>query len=165
MTSFRIRPRFRIEVELTPEELKERFRERIAQPGAPCTAAYFPEHIVLRLPIEEQHLWSPQLELALEEQEGGALIRGLYGPKPQVWTFFAFAYGALGVLGLFIGIIGTSQLGLGLPAHILWVLPLLAGIALFLYILSQTGQKLGAEQTFTLHHFFEETVNKKVGIG
>ncbi len=153
-----------MEVELTPDEVKERFRERIAQPGSPCTAAYFPEHVILRLPIEEQHLWSPQLELALEAKENGALIRGMYGPKPQVWTFFTIAYGAIGVLGLFIAIIGFSQLSLGMPAHVLWVLPVLAGAAVFLYMLSQTGQKLGAEQTFTLHHFFEETLNNKTPI-
>ncbi len=164
MTSFRIRPRFQLSVKMQPEEIKERFRLRIAEPGAPCTAAYFPQHIILRLPEEEQHFWSPRLELALEAQDEGTLIRGLYGPSPQVWTFFTIAYGAIGTLALFIGIIGTSQLMLDLPGHILWVLPVLAGIALFLYVASQTGQKLGAEQTFTLHHFFEHTIAHKVPV-
>ena len=164
MTSFRIRPRFRLQVDIQPEEVKERFRKGTAVPGAPCTAAYFPEHIILRLPEEEQHFWSPRLELALEEQSEGTLIRGLYGPSPQVWTMFTIAYGATGTLALFIAIIGTSQLMLDLPGHVLWALPVLGGFALFLYLASQTGQKLGAEQTFTLHHFFEHTVGKKVPV-
>jgi hypothetical protein len=37
-------------------------------------------------------------------------------------------------------------------------------IAVILYVFSQVGQKLGAEQTFTLHHFFEEVVHQKVHI-
>jgi hypothetical protein len=67
-------------------------------------------------------------------------------------------------LALFVTIIGTSQLMLELPGRILWILPFLGGMGFFLYILSQTGQKLGAEQTFTLHHFFEYTMERKTPV-
>jgi len=164
MTSFRIRPRFRVEVELTPDEIKSRFREQIEHPEAPCIAAFFPQHIILRLPKEEQHFWSPCLELSLEEQENHTMIRGLYGPNPQVWTMFTLVYGAIGVLALFISIIGVSRVTLDMPAPILWVLPVLGAAALLMYIFSQTGQKLGAEQTFTLHHFFEKTVHQRAQV-
>ncbi len=165
MTSFRIRPRFRMAVDLSAEEVKALFQERIAAPDSPCEAAFFPEHIILRFALSDQHFWSPRLELALEEQEsGGTLIRGLYGPSPQIWTFFMIAYGAIGTLALFIAIIGFSRLSLGMTAHILWVLLVLGGGALFLYLMSQTGQKLGADQTFTLHHFFEDVVRRKTAI-
>lgn len=164
MTSFRIRPRFRVTVPMMPEDIKNRFREKLAMPECPCEASFFPQHIVLRLPEEARHLWSPKLEISLEPSEEGTLIRGLYGPSQQVWTFFTIGYGAIGVLALFITIIGTSQLMLDLPGHILWVLPFLGGVALFLYLLSQTGQKLGAEQTFTLHHFFEHTLELKTPV-
>jgi hypothetical protein len=84
MTSFRIRPRFRVIVPLAPEDVKDRFRERITPGGAPCEASFFPQHIILRLPEDTRHLWSPRLEIALESHEEGTLIRGLYGPSPQV---------------------------------------------------------------------------------
>lgn len=164
MTSFRIRPRFRVEVEWTQEEIKSHFKERLEQPGAPCVAAFFPQHIILRLPPEDRHFWSPCLELSLEEQGDHTMIRGLYGPNPQVWTMFILAYGAIGVLALFIAIIGVSRVTLDMPAPILWALPVLGGAALVLYIFSQTGQKLGAEQTFTLHHFFEDTVHHRARV-
>ncbi len=164
MTSFRIRPRFRVVVPMAPEDVKDRFRERITPGESPCEASFFPQHIILRLPEDTQHLWSPRLEIALEPHEEGTLLRGLYGPSPQVWTFFTIGYGAIGILSLFITIIGTSQLMLELPGRILWVLPFLGGMGLFLYILSQTGQKLGAEQTFTLHHFFEHTMERKTPV-
>lgn len=164
MTSFRIRPRFRVVVPMAPEDVKDRFRAQITPQEAPCEASFFPQHIILRLPEDTRHLWSPRLEIALEPHEEGTLLRGLYGPSPQVWTFFTIGYGAIGVLSLFITIIGTSQLMLELPGRILWVLPFLGGMAFILYILSQTGQKLGAEQTFTLHHFFEHTMERKTPV-
>ncbi|MBE2206649.1 MAG: hypothetical protein IAE84_03635 [Saprospiraceae bacterium] len=164
MTSFRIRPRFRVEVEMKPEEIKTHFRERLEQPGAPCVAAFFPQHVILRVPPEERHFWSPCLELSLEEEGDHTLIRGLYGPNPQVWTMFILIYGAIGVLALFITIIGVSRVMLDMSAPVLWALPVLGGAALLLYIFSQTGQKLGAEQTFTLHHFFEDTVHHRAPV-
>jgi len=88
----------------------------------------------------------------------------LYGPNPQVWTMFILIYGAIGVLALFITIIGVSRVMLDMSAPVLWALPVLGGAALLLYIFSQTGQKLGAEQTFTLHHFFEDTVHHRAPV-
>ncbi len=164
MTSFRIRPRFRLQVAMPPETVRSRFEHACTAPGAACEAAFLPQHIILRLPEAEQHFWSPRLELALEAVEEGTLIRGLYGPSPQVWTMFTIAYGAIGTLALFITVIGASQLMLGLPGHIMWVLPVLGGAALFLYLAGQTGQKLGASQTFTLHHFFEQTLGVKTPV-
>jgi hypothetical protein len=164
MTSFRIRPRFRMTVALSPEAIKSRFQETINTDAAPCIAAFMPAHIILRIPPQEQHFWSPNLELSLQETESGTIIRGLYGPNPQVWTMFTIAYGAMATLSMFISIIGFSQLSLGMEAPVLWVLPVLGSIALLLYILSQTGQKLGAEQTFVLHHFFEGTLMQKVPV-
>jgi hypothetical protein len=164
MTSFRIRPRFSVQTNMAPDAVKLRFSEALTRPDASFEGAFFPQHIILRLPEDARHLWSPRLEIALEPHDEGTLIRGLYGPSPQVWTFFTISYGAIGVLALFVTIIGTSQLMLDLPGHTLWALPLLGGIALFLYMLSQTGQKLGAEQTFALHHFFEDTLTVKTPV-
>ncbi|MBK7476471.1 MAG: hypothetical protein IPN20_04140 [Haliscomenobacter sp.] len=162
MTSFRIRPRFRMEVEESPKEVEARFRKRAEAQGAPCSIVFFPQYIVLTPPVAEQQFWSPRLEVHLEEQGSGTFIRAWYGPSPHVWTFFTLGYGAIAILMLFLGIMGFSQWSLGMNAPILWALPVLAGAAVFLYIMGQTGQKLGAEQTFDLHHFFEETMNRKV---
>jgi len=164
MTSFRIRPRFQVTVPNTPTQVEEGFKIRLAQPACPCIGRVIPGHTVLKIPAESQHYWSPQLDLSIEPHEEGTLIRGLYGPNPSVWFMFAFGYGAVAILGMFIAIIGFSQVSLGNNAPVLWALPVLGGIAIGLYIASQIGQKLGAEQTFTLHHFFEETIHARVHI-
>ena len=41
---------------------------------------------------------------------------------------------------------------------------LLAMAALVLYLVAQFGQKIGAEQMFTLHHFFEDSIGHRIHI-
>lgn len=165
MTSFRIRPRFQLRSDKSPEEIQTRIRSRLSdRVNCNCAGTVIPNHIVLRIPVTEEHYWSPQLTLNLEEDEEGTLIRGLYGPKPSVWTMFTFAYVALGVALTFILFLGLSRYSLGMDSSILWmgVIPPLLGLGL--YVSSQMGQKMGAEQTFTIHHFLEETLDERVQI-
>ncbi|GAB4408960.1 MAG: hypothetical protein OHK0053_35740 [Microscillaceae bacterium] len=165
MTSFRIRPRFRKEVALSPEQIRAAFRHKLSQEDTGCTVTFFTHHILLKVAPEAQHYWSPQLDLSMEETENGTLIRGLYGPKPAVWTLFTFAYMVLGIFATFALMVGFSRWSLGLDAPILWLMPVFAGLAFLLYLGSQLGQKLGAAQLFLLHHLFEEIIRERVGIG
>ncbi|MBK8654776.1 MAG: hypothetical protein IPN20_12930 [Haliscomenobacter sp.] len=131
MTSFRIRPRFRMEVEESPGG-----GSPLPEAGGGAGGAVFdcvlPQYIVLTPPVAEQQFWSPRLEVHLEEQGSGTFIRAWYGPSPHVWTFFTLGYGAIAILMLFLGIMGFSQWSLGMNAPILWALPVLAGAAVFL---------------------------------
>jgi hypothetical protein len=164
MTSFRIRPRFKAHSDKNQEQLLKHIKSELSKDERSCDGIVIPGHVTLMIKPQEQHYWSPQLQLTLEEHQNGTEVHGLYGPKPQVWTLFALSYLASGILFLFISIIGFSRLSLGLSAPILWALPVLAGISIFLYISSQLGQKLGAEQTFTLHHFMEEILEIRIHI-
>lgn len=164
MTSFRIRPRFQVETTHTIDEIQTRISQKLKEETTTCVGNIIHGHIVLRIPPDEQHYWSPQLSLTLETSDTGTLIRGLYGPSPNVWTLFTFSYATIGMLLMFISIIGFSQKNLGQTAPILWTLPVLLGIGIILYVMSQMGQKVGAEQTFTLHHFLEEAIDQRVHI-
>lgn len=164
MTSFRIRPRFKVFSNKTPIEIERALQQRLTTHRADCTGKIITNHITLCIPIENQHYWSPQLSLSLEEKENGTIIHGLYGPSPNVWTLFMFGYATSGILVLFVVITGTSKLSLGMSAYELWAVPVFVGIMIFLYISSQIGQKLGAEQTFTIHHFLEEAIEQRIHI-
>jgi len=114
---------------------------------------------------EEQHYWSPQLSLSMEEEtDGKTLIRGLYGPNPGVWLMFTFVHIATSVAAMFVLIIGLSNMSLGLSSMILWSLPVLAVISLIMYLIARAGRKMGEEQLFDLHHFFEQHFGEKVVI-
>jgi hypothetical protein len=165
--SVHIRPRFKQSSKLDMEELQTKIRTLLDAEGAQCTGTMITGHIVLRIPIEDRHFWSPQLSLSLEdldEPAGGTLIRGLYGPNPTVWALFAFGYSAIGFMALFISIIGFSQKNLGQAAPILWVLPFLFLGVIVLYLVAQAGQRLGADEMRTLHHFYENAVGERVEV-
>jgi hypothetical protein len=122
------------------------------------------DHITIRVNKSHRHFWSPQLSILMyrEPEDTETRLVGVYGPMPNVWTMFTLAYLAIGVLIVFISIIGFSQKALGHESSILYALPILGLIAVSMYIISQMGQKLGAAQTYAIHYFFEEAIGESV---
>lgn len=166
MTSFRLRPRFQIQTEEPEDSVVSKLRSKLESENHPFDEVVIPDHYILKVKSADQHYWSPQLNLKFTREEGDdtLLISGRYEPHPNVWTLFMILYLAIGVLALFIAVLGFSRMSLGLAAPILWILPVLAALAIFLYVLTQLGQKLGAEQTFDLHHFLEEAIGRDIHI-
>lgn len=164
MTSFRIRPKFEVPVEKGPEEIVKILKHHLELADHPYDSVEFPGHFIIKIKKENQHYWSPQLNLILEEQSNCCLLRGRYEPHPNVWTLFILLYLAISILILFIGILGFTRINLGLEAKVLWLLPLLGAMALGMYLVSQIGQKLGAEETFDIHHFLENSLEMKIHI-
>lgn len=164
MSSFRIRPRFRQQVNFSIDQIQSKILNETQQVNCQCNVSINDVFITIKLPENETQYWSPQLRLTLEENEEGTLIRGLYGPKPSVWAMFFYCYSAIGILAFFAGIYGLVQLSLDMPAPVLWTLPIMAISAIILYLFSQTGQKLGAQQMFTLHNFIETALKIKVRV-
>lgn len=166
MSSLHIRPRFKETYNLKPKDVVELVRKHLTELECGCSAKILPDFIVLNIRKQDQHFWSPQLSLSFELDEDGerTVIRGLYGPNPTVWAFFTYGYASIGILATFLGMYGFSQYSLGQEASILWSLPVLAVAALILYVVAQFGQKIGAEQMFTLHHFFEDSIGHRVHV-
>lgn len=164
MSSFRIRPRFRQHVKASFDDIQDRVKKNLEKNNNPYAVTYLPNQITLRVLPDDRHFWSPQLNITLEEKEEGTLIRGLYGPNPSLWAMFFFAYSALGVIILFAGMVVLSQLSLGMEAPLWWVIPVCASLIIIIYIIAQTGQKIGAQEMFDLHHFYESTLGEKVTI-
>jgi len=118
-------------------------------------ATIYPNH-------KDQHFWSPQLTITVEDLETGSLVRGLYGPKPTVWTMFIFFYATIGFSTMIVTLIGLSFLSLGKGVAILWLVPLLMLIFASLYLTAYLGQKFGQKQMTILHHFIEECLGEKL---
>lgn len=164
MSSFKLRPRFRKVCTGTIEEHTSDFKELFNQTddfdGSVATS-----FIKIRIATKDNHYWSPELSLMLEDHEKGTLIRGLYSPKSSVWTMFAFAYGTIALLlvGLLIwgGVVWQMNND---PSLLTMGVPVLLGIGLLVYLIAQFGQKIGAEQMFALHHFFEDSIKERVHI-
>ena len=152
---------------MKPEEVGELVRKHLAEMDCGCSAKILPDFIVLNIRPQDKHFWSPQLSISFvadEDDHDFTVIRGLYGPNPTVWALFTYGYAAIGIIATFLGMYGFSQYSLGQNAAVLWSLPVLAVMAMVLYIVAQFGQKIGAEQMFTLHHFFEDSIGHRIHV-
>ncbi len=156
-TPYRVRPRFQVETSYSVEDLAEKISIGLKKEDAPCKGKLIPGYATIYLPQKEQHYWSPQLSLTLEETENGSLLRGLYGPRPAVWTMFIFFYALICFAIFIISIVGLANLSLDKSGAILWLVPVLVVAFLSLYLVAYFGQKLGHDQMATLHKFIEES--------
>ncbi|WP_341226080.1 hypothetical protein [uncultured Arcticibacterium sp.] len=164
MTSIRSRPRFKKNISLEEEALKGKILSKLKDNSQGIKGGVYSNHFHLEIVQKDKHFWSPHLNVTLESTSEGTIIRGKYGPKPSLWAIFAFLYSSLGISFLFTAMAGLVKLSLNQDAQILWILPVLSLFILGLYIASQTGQKLGVEQTFRIHHFLEESLETRIEI-
>lgn len=155
-----IRPRFSEEVSLKKETALEHFKTQL-EASETVVASIWEHHIVLKIPQDEQHFWSPQLTVSFEEIDAGTQIRGLCGPRPSVWMMFVFFYFILGFTGVMVMIMGFAQMNLGLPAGILWLLPAIGVLTLMVFLTARMGQKLAKEEMERLFKFYQETLHSQ----
>jgi hypothetical protein len=165
MTSFRVRPKFKITAHKKVDEIVKLLNDKLNETTQPVEGKVFNTHGLLRIIPAQQHYWSPQLNISFEEtDENTTIIRGMYGPHPSVWAIFLMGYILFGLGVFFITMVGLVRLNLKLDASILWIVPFLLGGMGILWLMAQTGQKVGAEQTFQIHHFFEEAIDEQIHI-
>lgn len=148
----------------TVDEIIELVKEKLDNNSHNLQGFAMQDHITIRVNQSQRHFWSPQLSVIMyrESTDDATRLVGVYGPMPNVWTLFTMIYLAVAFLSVFISIIGFSQRALGNDAKILYALPLLATIAIGMYIFSQMGQKLAAAQTYAMHYFFQEALGENI---
>lgn len=165
MSSFRIRPHFRHVLGLDAESARERIVSRVSEQADRCEVRSFPGYVNLRVPEAEQRFWSPQLNLSLEADEAGrTVIQGTYGPNTNLWAIFLYGYLTVGVLGAVGTVLGLCQWMIDARPWGFWLLGGSLAVSTFLYLLAQTGQKLGVQQTFQLHQVVESALGGPVPV-
>lgn len=83
-----IRPRFHLQVDYSIEQIETRIKNGLTTGEFPCTGSIKHGFGVINIIKKDQHFWSPQLTVSIEKIEEQTEVRGLYGPKPSVWTMF-----------------------------------------------------------------------------
>ena len=155
----RLRPRFECIAPYRPSEVLTRLRAALEQPGARCCGGVFRDHAVLHVLPAEERVWSPFLSLDVGWHPDGTLVRGLYGPKPAVWSLFVASY-AISLFGaIFAGGFAFVQWTLGQPAWVALGLVALAGVgALVTWGFARYGQHRGQEQMTLLRGFLDDAL-------
>ncbi len=160
-----IRPRFSFHAPFSAEVLLEKIQLKLNEDNLPCKGKVIMHHVVLDIPIEDQHYWSPQLHLEIEDEEDvskgqNSLVRGIIGPRPTVWTLFLFIYAVIGIIGLMITLYGLSKWSLGEFSLALFGMPVALVLMSSAYLTSKYGEKLGHNQVEILKDFLRNILKE-----
>ena len=155
-----LRPRFKMSFEENQQKLIAKFQRNVKNATCKYCVKDIDGHIVIDIPAEENHFWSPQLHIEIEKiEENKSIVKGLFGPKPQVWTFFMFIHFAMAFAFIGFSIVAyvkwslkseyQTALMIALALPILWVI---------MYLLGRIGKRRGHKQMDELHGFMMKTL-------
>ncbi|MBL4747211.1 MAG: GTP-binding protein [Flavobacteriaceae bacterium] len=156
-----LRPRFRDEFTISPDELLLKFKNAIHQDSFQLKGTVIGSHVVLDVPASENHFWSPQLNISIEKGvDSPTILRGLFGPKPHIWTFFMFIHFAVAIAFIGFGIMAYVKMNLGKSFEIpLAVCAFMPVIWLVLYLIGQLGRRRGRCQMILLNNFMNDVID------
>jgi len=157
-----LRPRFKMDFEESQQKLISKFEENLKDGDCKYCCKIVDGHIVIDVPKDENHFWSPQLNIEIEKAENNkTIVKGLFGPKPQVWTLFMFFHFAVAV----------AFIGFSVMAYVQWTLKMDYSFALTMvialpilwfamYFLGRWGKSTGHKQMDELYKFMMKTLEK-----
>jgi hypothetical protein len=158
-----LRPRFSIDLNKSKEEVLGLFQQEKKEDPKRFSIRIVDEHIFLDILQKDNHFWSPHLHLELlDEDDGKTQLKGLFGPKPQVWTFFMFLHFV--VATAFIGCAIWAYVGSKLeeasifPIVMVVILPI---IWILLYLFGRLGKDFGRSQIVKMQGFLIELLEIK----
>lgn len=155
-----LRPRFKLEIDHNNEKALKTF-ENIKKKQNDFVVSRVDNHVFIRIPNNKQHFWSPQLHLEIEEIDNKkSELKGLFGPKPSVWTMFMFFHFAVIVLFVVVGSWAYSNWSLKTDFGLqLAIMGGLAIIWVILYFAGRIGKEKGKEEMKQLCGFLEDTLD------
>ena len=157
-----LRPRFKIEIDQNNENALKTI-ENSKKSQKDFIVSRIDNHVFIRIPKQKQHFWSPQLHLEIDEINATrSELKGLFGPKPSVWTMFMFFHFVVIVLFIGFGSWAYSNWSLNNPYGIqlgLMIFMIIVWIAL--YFSGRMGKTKGKEEIKQLCSFLENTLDLK----
>lgn len=156
------RPRFKVYTHLSKQEfielIKKHLQGNIHEYGGYANK----EMAMIRVRKDKDKYWHPQLQIRIEEDEehpGYLVVRGIIGPKPNIWTFFAFLYGLGGAIFITLGSFALSEYIVKGYSLWIWCVPVALLICLGTYLASLYGHQLAKFQLSRLYHFVNSLLN------
>ncbi|MCD6543705.1 MAG: ABC transporter ATP-binding protein [Flavobacteriaceae bacterium] len=156
-----LKPRFKIKVDEDKEIVMDRFRDNLKDINCKYCSKIVDNHIVIDVPKEEEHFWSPQLHVEVENEKEQTIVKGVLGPQPKIWTFFMFLHFAVAIAFFVFFVMFYTKWSLK-QDYIFSMIMFIAMpvIWLLLYFVGQLGKKFGYDQMVELHDFLMKTINK-----
>lgn len=154
-----MRPRFEVVVPGSAQTAVERLRTALEPTDAGCRGKVFGSHAVLYVPEAQERVWSPFLSIDLVGYGDGTFVRGLFGPKPSVWTFFMASYAVCAFVAIAALGFAYAQWSIGQPLWALGGVAVAAVGALATYGFARYGQWRGRDQMTQLRGFLNDALD------
>ncbi|SDR66882.1 hypothetical protein SAMN05216503_0212 [Polaribacter sp. KT25b] len=156
-----LRPRFTIDLDENRDKILQDFINEFKKEDCVFLGNIVDGHIFISVSKKDEHFWSPQLHLEiLETSENKSLLKGLFGPKPHVWTLFMFVHFVIGVS--FLGFAALLYTNISLNESVFFPLIMIIFLPLIwvlLYFLGKIGKNTGKNQMKKLHDFMMKVIN------
>lgn len=159
-----VRPRFKLYSALNKEDVIKHLLKEISKDNSIVGKRRL-DRVYFSAPQEEQHYWSPELQISVEEdiENSETILYCTLGPQQNVWLVFVFIYTVIGFFTFFGGMFALVKLQLGNPGWWLLLFPLAIILVLGVYLISYFGKKKGQEQSLHLLRFlYKATDNKEI---
>lgn len=157
--TLRSRPRFKVYTLKTKEKFISKIQKHLARHEGKLDGYANGEVAMIRVVTDQDQYWKPEVQIRIEQDENNGnflAVRGVIGPRPNVWTLFMFMYGFAGALFVTMGTFVLSEYIVKGESNWLWSLFLAAGIALTAFLASKIGQYISRDQLKTLYSFIDE---------
>ena len=157
-----LRPRFKKELNINNESILNAF-ETAKTTQSDFIITRIDDHVFIKFPKHEQHFWSPQLHLEINEiDHNSSTLHGLFGPSPTVWTLFMFFHFIVAGLFIAFGIWAYTnwslkhsyaiQVSLMLLMVVIWVV---------LYFAGSIGKVSSKNEMHKLNDFMHRVIENK----
>ena len=148
-----LRPRFTLLLTAPAKQILEEFKQSNSKQYGIVTKV-IDHHVILKISKSNQHYWSPQLHLEIENCTSITKLNGLFGPNPTIWTLFMFLKFIFSGLFIGFGVWAASNYLLEQPTALPITLSLLVCIlGIAVYFIAQFGKKMGQEQMVELYTY------------
>ncbi|QCX40560.1 GTP-binding protein [Aureibaculum algae] len=158
-----LKPRFKEELLEDKSAILKKFEDYFKQDDSKFRTKTADSHIVIDVPDEEDHFWSPQLQIEIITEDDKTILKGLFGPKPQVWTMFMFFHFAVAFAFIVFLIMAYTKYSLKqdyqfsmymcIAMPILWIL---------FYVFGQLGKKKGYSQMIALDAYVKDILGSSI---
>lgn len=152
-----LRPRFQLELSNPKEELLKSFEKSQVEP---FLVKRLDEHVFIKFNKENNHFWSPQLHLEIDEtDEKNCKLYGVFGPNPTLWTFFMFLHFGVATIFIILAIWAYSSAALDKPYGLqLGMMGFLVVLWFILYFFGRAGKQKGKPQMQDLYRFMMQVL-------
>jgi len=157
-----LKSRFSLRVKLSQKEVLDKFKKVKLKRENKYISKIVSNHIVIDIPKNENKIWSPQLHLeVIDDIDDKSILKGLFSPKPQIWTLFIFLHFVVGFSFFFFLIIAYTKSNLQKDYSLYITLCLITLVIwILLYILGQVGKRKGRGQMEDIFNFLMKTLNE-----